>query len=200
MGCPLSAGYCLNRPDTGGWREPARTVCPACRVASLGAMGMVVELMRLSPDELTSARAVAALPPGVDEEEMLSDGTRRRLSIDKAWDGISFLLTGDGLLDVDDFHPLRNIYLPMERLVLDHEWSVLEPAGVVAVSAALASVSDDELRARFDPVRMSELDLYPNIWDDPSELDEYLLPYIRELREFYACAARRGDAVISILG
>ncbi|WP_186382710.1 YfbM family protein [Amycolatopsis rhizosphaerae] len=163
-------------------------------------MGMVVELMRLSPDELTSARAVAALPPGVDEEEMLSDGTRRRLSIDKAWDGISFLLTGDGLLDVDDFHPLRNIYLPMERLVLDHEWSVLEPAGVVAVSAALASVSDDELRARFDPVRMSELDLYPNIWDDPSELDEYLLPYIRELREFYACAARRGDAVISILG
>ena len=46
---------------------------------------------------------------------------------------------------------------------------------------------------------MTAADVYPFIWDEEDVFDEYLAPSYESLREFYARAAARGDAVLAVL-
>jgi hypothetical protein len=69
---------------------------------------------------------------------------------------------------------------------------------VVEFNAWLRGISVDRLRALYDPQRMSEEAVYPNVWTDEGEsaLNDYLLPYFRSLQQFFACAADSGQQVL----
>jgi uncharacterized protein DUF1877 len=124
-----------------------------------------------------------------------------RLCIDKAWDGLDYLLcsamdTCRGPLDLavlggreigDDlgYGPAR----------------YLDASEVRAVAAALSTVTHDTLRQHYDAADMNEGKVYPGRWDDPPESDglDWLAQAFDEVCRFYQGAADRGNAVLKSL-
>lgn len=109
-------------------------------------------------------------PAAPDTWEPSSSGDE--LDVDKAWQGIHYLLTGTAW---EGDPPLNFIlhgkgigkvdvgYGPARTLTGDE---------VRRLAEALDALPPDELRQRFDPARMMELSVYPEIWDrDPDEDD-----------------------------
>jgi hypothetical protein len=70
----------------------------------------------------------------------------------------------------------------------------------VAVLAAVLIDPQTEREAgdRFDPARMTDLQIYPFGWDEPGARD-WILDAFRDLRRFYAEAAVHGRAVVTCL-
>lgn len=106
--------------------------------------------------------------------------------LDKAWHGLHYLLTGsaDG-----DGTPLSFLVSGGSEIAeLDQGYApprLLSSADVRRIHAALAQISDEELRARFDGARMDELDVYPSIWTRPVEEDDvvgYVMDSVGPLR------------------
>ena len=123
------------------------------------------------------------------------------LYLDKAWHGVHFLLTGlaDGGPEPAGF------LLEGGEDVGGDEWGepvarLLDPAQVRAFAAFLAALTADELARRFDPARMTALDIYPGvIWHRAAEDDDarrFVLDAAAELQTFVADAAAAGDAVV----
>ena len=78
---------------------------------------------------------------------------------------------------------------------------VLGPEQVSRFAALLAELSRDELARRYDPARMTALEIYPEvIWMRPSSFDEsacdYLFDAFEDLRDFVIATASRGDSLI----
>ena len=163
--------------------------------------GLFGWLKRLSPisgvvndpelDVRPEAATGAAWPPAADGEE---------LDLDKAWHGLHFLFTGraeggpepscfvlEGGEDVGDDGYGESIA------------RMLSADQVRRFSAFLSGLSREELERRFDPARMTELEIYPDvIWerDAREETVEWLLAIWEALRDFMAEAARRGEVVV----
>lgn len=115
--------------------------------------------------------------------------------LDKAWHGIHYMLTksawggdpplnflvlgGTEIGDVDvGYGPARAITSEVVRDI--HE--------------QLRGLTEQDLRARFDPSEMTTLDVYPTIWDrDPEEDDTfgYCAEYFQVLQAFIADAAEK---------
>ena len=55
---------------------------------------------------------------------------------------------------------------------------------------------DAELRKRFDPAKMTSLDVYPQVWDEGVEVCEEILGQLAKLRALYKRAAGRGSAML----
>ena len=73
-------------------------------------------------------------------------------------------------------------------------------AAEVQLRSYLAELDEASLRARFDPQAMIRADVYPSgIWEEPELLEDYLLPAVQQLKEFFAAAARTNEAVIASL-
>ena len=124
------------------------------------------------------------------------DGGDDWLALDKSWHGVHFLLTGTAW-GTDD--PLGGAVLGGREVGEDDGYGpprLLEPDGVRTVADALEGATDAELRGRFDAEQMQRLDIYPQIWGESDILDEYLMPNVAALREFYARAAARHAAVL----
>ena len=115
------------------------------------------------------------------------------MDLDKAWHGIHFLLTGraDGGDEPANFllHGGREVghvdvgYGPARALT---------SAETQAAHQMLATLSDETLRARFDPAAMTRLEIYPEIWTGDDADDDalgYLMDGVAELRAFLAAAA-----------
>ena len=122
------------------------------------------------------------------------------LDLDKAWQGLHFLLTGT---DMGGDPPLNFIYRP-ENWIGDVDVG-LGPARAVRsgevrmIADELERLPPETLAERFDPEKMMELGIYPEIWDrDPAEDDTlgYLLHHYGELRAFVRRAADGGRAMI----
>jgi hypothetical protein len=142
-------------------------------------------------------RRYAPAPPAIPWE------ARRRgdeIDIEKSWHGLHFLLTGKQ--EGGDapacylLHGGRRIgkvdvgYGPARALM---------PADARRFADFLQSLSADELRRRFDPDRMTELKLYPDIWDEGDEAFDYLYENFVSLRDFMIAAREARDAVIIYL-
>ena len=135
---------------------------------------------------------------GADRWQPTSGG--EELDLDKSWHGIHFLLTGTayegeppldfivrGGVEIDD----ADVGIGPAR--------ALKSDDVRAVADAIERLPPDELRERFDPKRMLEEGIYPDIWDrDPAEDDTlgYLIEHYAELRAFVRRAADRGAGLI----
>jgi hypothetical protein len=134
-------------------------------------------------------------PQNSNEDLVLTEGEGEDTDLDKAWHGIHYLLTGTA---EGGEHPLNFLVAggqPVGEVEVGYGPArVLTSAETSEINRTLAKLSDDELRNRFDPVEMKELEIYPDIWDRDSQQDDtlgYLIEHLGVLRSFLAETARR---------
>lgn len=134
------------------------------------------------------ARLFGAAPPPPQPDASpfaLGDGEGKEIDVDKSWHGMHYLLTRSG----EAGSPPLDFLLGGGRTVGDEDvgygpaW-VFTAAETRGIAAAVAAVSDEELRARYDPSAMDAADVYPSrIWvRDGDEALDYVMEYIAILR------------------
>jgi len=157
--------------------------------------GLLGFLLRLTPIKVSRAEAA---PPSANPL-WPPPAPGEQLELDKAWHGLHFLLTGtaDGGTE-----PACFLLSGGDELGDDDELQVrlLRPEEVRAFAEHLASLTTDELTGRFDPERMTKLEIYPHvIWKRPEATDAprgFLFGAFAELREFVGRVASDGDAIV----
>lgn len=154
--------------------------------------------LRVPTDELrTYVRNSTLLEERIDS---FFDGDTAIASVEWAWEGLLFLLTGEGL-DDDPRGGLARIF-NSERII-DEEQDLggygparyANPEEVLAIHKELSGTDRDDLADRYDPELMEEKGIYPQGWDEGIMIDE-MLDYFDRLKEFFALAAREEEAVI----
>lgn len=124
----------------------------------------------------------------------------RYLDIDKSWQLIHFLLTGDAL---SGDQPLCNAVLGGEEIgdveVVYGPARFLLPEQVVEVNAALASITEDALWERFDAEAARKAEIYPQGWNGSNEDRSYILHHFRNLKTYFHDAASAQEPVILYL-
>jgi Domain of unknown function (DUF1877) len=159
-------------------------------------MGMVFEAHAITADR---ASEVTADPDLVEQLVEAHGPPETRLDLDKAWHGLHWLLTGS-VDEVDS--PLGLAVLGGEPVGDDWGYGpprLLAPDDVRRAADALAQVTVEDLRSRFDRSAMLAAGVYPQIWDEEDIFDSYLEPSYVMLRDFYARAASHGDAVLALV-
>ncbi|WP_433496214.1 DUF1877 family protein [Micromonospora sp. CA-248089] len=163
--------------------------------------------LRVTPDELTRARAdhdwaYESAQAAADAEDERYAGTG------KAWQALEFLLErlgvtvpvitgGDLLVALPDALPEGTDWAEF----LDaYDWgygppSFLTPEQVAQAATELAGITEEDLVRGVDLAELTAANIYPLIWDRDGELSwvTHHLPYARD---FFAAAAKAGDAVI----
>ena len=166
-------------------------------------MGMTGNLLRVTNDELEKyLKDSSLLENNIYNDE--TDGENPNLvDIDKAWEGIIFLLTGQSLANAD--HPLLNVLFSGQ--LIDDEQDLgygpahyLTPEQVKDLNDQITDITTADLKQKYDPRRMSELEIYPTIWEEEGDgAFEYLSEYFINLQEAYLEAAKNGEAIITFI-
>ncbi len=160
-------------------------------------MGMSCGVYAVTPVELWRLRAA---PKTI--RDFLAATSAPSLSLEKAWHGLHFLLTGsawqaEGVLSflVSGGEPLSDVDLGYGPA------RFFQPDATQQLDVVLSRFSDDDLWSRFDPARMEAEGIYPGIWDEPEQdlRDEYLT-YFHNLKAFVRQASENGNAVIVNIG
>ena len=135
-------------------------------------------------------------PPGGGKPE----GVFSELSLDKAWHGVHYVLSGT----VEPADSLLTGAV-LGGTEIGDDFSGYGPARFfTSVQVAeLAAALDDpqtvrDASDRYDPRRMTELQVYPFGWDDEDNR-EWIFDALRDLRAFYSEAAANGRAVVTCL-
>lgn len=165
-------------------------------------MSMIGNLLRVTNAELEAYLKDSSLLENSIYEEESEEGNPNLTDIDKSWNGILFLLTGQSLEDID--HPLARVFF--SRQVIDEEQDLgygpghyLTSAQVKEVNAEIANLTTEEMKSRYDAKKMTELDVYPSIWDEGDDAATYLLDYFNTVKEVYAQASKNGEAIITFI-
>ncbi len=117
-------------------------------------------------------------------------------SLDKAWHGIHFILTGTAWAGDP---PLSLAVLGGTQIGEDTGYGparYLTPEQVCRVAEAFGSVTQETLLYRCNREAMNAAAIYPT---DVGEASGYLLGYLDDLREFYNSATAHGHAVLICL-
>src|SRR5262245_1401578 len=191
------------------------------RVRTMGPQAIAATFSRLPEPlrqqlEASLGRTTAAMAAGEGGDDILKlmhkqlarragPGDRKRevLSLEKAWHGVHYLLAGRR----EPGPELRSqAVLGGVRLGDDPEgFSGYGPARYFR--AAQVRELSEELRrpeveaeavARFDPAKMSELQIYPG-WRAENQDKEWLMDAFQHLRDFYSSAAAQQHAIITSL-
>jgi hypothetical protein len=191
------------------------------RLRTVGPQTMAAALSRL-PDSLRQqveaslGRTTAALAAGEGADDIVklmekhlarraapAGGKREMLSLEKAWHGVHYLLTGA----VEPGTELRSqAVLGGVELGDDPEGfsgygpaRYFRPATVRELSEELRRPEvEREAAARFDPAKMSQLRIYPG-WSTGEQDKEWLMDAFQRLRDFYSSAATQGRAIVTCL-
>jgi hypothetical protein len=122
--------------------------------------------------------------------------TAERVSLEKAWHGLHYLLTGkawggDG--------PAAFLVAGGKQLDEEERW--FEPDETKRIHQELSRISDDQLWARFDAEEMERQEIYPGIWDESGfDLREEYLEYFHVLKRIVAAAAESGQGLSVSIG
>lgn len=162
-------------------------------------MGMIANLLRVSPTELETYLNDSNLL----EERVYSPDAERDFNLndlDKAWDAIIFLLTGQNIQNADG--PLVQVLFSGQ--IVDEEQDLgygpghyLTPKQVKELNSKISAFTTEQLQERYNPEKMTEIDVYPSIWD--VESFEYVDFYFKRLQQVYAEAEKNGQAIITFL-
>lgn len=131
----------------------------------------------------------------------LEAGEGTPVDLDKAWHGVHYLLTGTAW---EGEPPLNFVVEGGADLDYDGPWNssprIFTPAETREIATALARVSDDELRRRFNPAEMMQLEIYPEIWDrEPDGTEDpigYVMSAIEDVRATVNEAVQRGWGLV----
>ncbi|KQS90266.1 hypothetical protein ASG21_13695 [Chryseobacterium sp. Leaf394] len=161
---------------------------------------MIGNLLRVKESELEeyfrdSTLLEAIIYKDESDNENLTD-------IDKAWEGIIFLLTGEGIASSE--HRLTRILFSGQ--FIDEEQDLgygpahfLRPDEVLELSEEISKITIEDLKQRFDPEKMSEEGIYPEIWDEEEDAFNYLAEEFIAVQKTFAEAASNGEAIITFI-
>jgi hypothetical protein len=130
----------------------------------------------------------------------LQEIQQHEVDLEKAWHGLHFLFTG-----TDDGGEEPGCFLLSGGEEIGDEdvgpARVLRPDQVSQFATFLADLSYEELARRYDPARMTALEIYPDvIWMRPEAPGEsardYLFGAFEDLRAFVTETAKTGESVI----
>jgi hypothetical protein len=142
----------------------------------------------LAPADEDQINELLIDPEGVSEFLEELEEEERVIDLDKSWHGIHFLLTGSA---EDGEEPLCYLINGGEEIGDgDDDFGpprALRPNQIANWATTLSAISSDDLRKRYDPKAMMQLEIYPTIWDRVTEEDGYpgyLLENYEWLRSF----------------
>lgn len=161
-------------------------------------MGMIANLLRVTTTELeTYLQNSSLLEERIYDENATEDQNLN--DVDKAWDGIIFLLTGQNIQNAD--HPLVQVLFSGQ--LIDEEQDLgygpghyLTSDQVKNLSEQISKITTEDLKKKYNSKKMNELDVYPR-WDEDSF--DYLDENFKLLQQIYAEAANNDQAIITFL-
>lgn len=162
-------------------------------------MGISAQYLRVSEEELSLHKAKSIILE--DRIEHIDAVDSNWLDIDKAWDGIIFLLTGNGS---EKAHGDLLRIIVSTRYVdesLDFGYGpahYVDAEEVKELYQKIAHFDRNTLLQRYDPSKMKELNIYPDIWDE-TEAFNYLFHFICEIQAFFRKAASNNEAIIGLM-
>lgn len=123
--------------------------------------------------------------------------TTPHLDLDKSWHGLHYLLTRSVW---ESEGPLAFLIHGGDLIDLDATSArVFLPQQVERIDAALAGLTTDAFRSRFNPQRMMKEEVYPEIWDrDPKDDDTlgWLVSSLEDLKKFIRRAQSEARCVV----
>ena len=148
---------------------------------------------------LFGGREVVSITAAADPQQASADPADE-LDVDKAWHGLHFLFTGDAWSG----DPPLDFIVSGGAEVGDEDVGygparAFTSGEVREIAAALDKITRAELTRRFDAARMTELGIYPEIWDrDQADDDtlEYLLENFDLLKGFVARGSESGRGML----
>lgn len=161
---------------------------------------MIGNLLRVKESELEeylrdSTLLEAIIYKDESDNENLTD-------IDKAWEGIIFLLTGEGIAGSED----RLTRILFSGQLIDEEQDLgygpahfLKPDEVLELCEEISKITIEDLKQRFDPEKMSEEGIYPEIWEEGEDAFNYLAEEFIAVQKTFAEAAHNGEAIITFI-
>ena len=160
-------------------------------------MGMILNYHRVSSDDLTAFLDDSSLLYDYISKVYDSEPSPAHLDIDKAWDGISFILR-----QIDPTEELAQIILSGALIDEEQDFGCgpahyLTPNEVATFNTVLSKITKTDLIAHFNPDEMD--DIYPQIWADEDAFD-YIYDNFQNMQAFYAQAAANKEAIIATLG
>lgn len=166
-------------------------------------MGMTCTLLRVTKSELEEYLNDSSLLEDRIYDDESEDEDENLIDIDKSWDGIIFLLTGQNFENAD--HPLLQVLFSGQ--IIDDEQDLgygpahyLTPEQVANLNNQISKITVEDLKQKYDPKKMTELDVYPTIWEDEGEETfDYLSDNFLEVQQLYADASKNGEAIITFM-
>jgi hypothetical protein len=164
-------------------------------------MSMIGNYKRLSEDRLNELLAKSEtimdfLYPDDDPTSELETD----LDIDKTWQAIHFLLTGDAWKGLP---PLANAALGGTELGEEDVGygpaRYLSVSEVAEVAAHLSVISKEELISRFNLNQFREREIYPDGWVGSDEEMNYITGYYLKLVSFFQDASKSNSAMLLYL-
>lgn len=168
-------------------------------------MGMIGNLLRVTKAELEAYLKDSSLLEDkiyndeIREEDQEND---RFADIDKTWDGIIFLLTGQSL-DTAEHHLTRILF---SGQIIDEDQDLglgpahyLTPEEVVELNNEISKITVADLKQNFNPEKMNELEIYPSIWNEGDDAFEYLVEGFVSVQNIFASAAKNKEAIITFV-
>jgi hypothetical protein len=152
-------------------------------------------------DEETLDRLVELEPQELlDALEELEEGGAETVHLDKAWDGLHFLLTGASAASPIEDDPLSESVVGVHAFESDDYVGCSELDELAPIIAALERVDVAALLGAADFAAFARAELYPDIWaDDPALLREELAAAFTALLAVHRRAAEaRRHLVVSI--
>lgn len=164
-------------------------------------MSMIGNLLRVTKVELEEYLKDSSLLEERIYNNTSDEEDPKLVEIDRSWEGILFLLTGQNLETID--HPMARVLFSGQ--VIDEEQDLGYAPGqylthreVKELNTELSKITTEELEQRFDSKRMMELKIYPNTWEE-DEMINYLTDYFEILKEVFAEASQNDEAIITFL-
>jgi len=113
-----------------------------------------------------------------------------------------FLLTGMNLAEAD--HPLAAVLFSGQLIDEDQDLGYgpahyNTPEQVKKLNKIISVLTEEDLKQRFDPDKMTSLGIYPEIWDEGNEAFEYLAENFVTVQKTYQKAAENSEAIITFL-
>jgi hypothetical protein len=168
-------------------------------------MGMTGFLLRLTPSALDEYKKASSLLEKriLDYYENYNPEIEdvNPIRVDRAWHGILFLLTGESF---DNYsHPLAKIFFSGQLLDENQNMGYgpahyLTPDQVAEINLAIAKISIDDLKSRFDAKKMTDMEIYPGPWEEDGIID-YLTYYFAFVQQIFSEAARNDEAMIALV-
>jgi len=182
----------LAEPDAmAGFLYPEDGSTPRVKeVRPKGVLGWLLRLTPITIEEVVpeSDGGVAIRPPDPD----------RSIDIDQGWHGLHFLFTGTAN---EGDEPACYFVRGGEDLDDEGHARALRPDQVRRFAVYLDTLTPAELARRYDPARMTKLEIYPDgIWNRPFAPDESPLGWLTgcyaEVRQFVKKVAASGDGLV----